>query len=237
MGRINSLQTMGLVDGPGIRGVVFFQGCSLRCAYCHNPDTWELAQGQEMTASELVQKLVRFKSYYEKSGGGVTCSGGEPLLQPDFLLELLTLCQAKGIHTAFDTSGVGLGEYGDILRATDLVILDLKHSDAVGFKTLTGGEMTKLEEFIVALNQSTARVWVRHVVVPGITDGKDHLDRLKEIISTIRNVDKVELLPYHQLGVHKYQALGYQYKLQEIEPFSEEQFKQLEKDFFATCTT
>lgn len=216
MGMINSLQTMGLVDGPGIRSVVFFQGCSLRCAYCHNPDTWDQGKGQEIIAEDLVAKLIRYQPYYDKSGGGVTCSGGEPLLQPDFLLELLRSCQAKGIHTALDTSGVGLGHYSEILAATDLVILDIKHSDPAGFKDLTGGEMSKLEEFISALNKSTAQVWVRHVIVPGITDDKEHLTRLQTIISTIKRVAKVELLPYHQMGMHKYQALGYPYKLQDI---------------------
>jgi len=233
MGRINSLQTMGLVDGPGIRSVVFFQGCPLRCAYCHNPDTWDTTKGQEITVADLVAKLIRNQPYYDKSGGGVTCSGGEPLLQLDFLLELLRSCQAKGIHTALDTSGVGLGNYTEILAATDLVILDIKHSDPAGFKALTGGEMSKLEEFISALNKSAAQVWVRHVIVPGITDGKEHLERLKTIISTIKRVAKVELLPYHQMGVHKYQALGLNYKLQDIQHFPEEKFKRLEKDFYS----
>jgi len=233
LGRINSLQTMGLVDGPGIRSVIFFQGCSLRCAYCHNPETWNKDGGEEISSFELVSKLARFSYYFEKSGGGVTCSGGEPLLQPDFLLEVLRLCRIKGIHTALDTSGVGLGRYEEILAATDLVILDLKHSDPAGFKALTGGDMEKLEEFIVALNQSPARVWIRHVVVPGITDGQEHFVRLWKIISTIKKVDKVELLPYHQMGLHKYQALGYTYRLQDVQPFSEEEFKQREAAFFA----
>jgi len=228
MGRINSLQTMGLVDGPGIRSVIFFQGCSLRCAYCHNPETWECGQGQESSAQELVNKVARFLPYYRKSGGGVTCSGGEPLLQPEFLLEIFRLCQAKGIHTALDTSGVGLGSYEEILTATDLVILDIKHGDPIGFKALTGGDMRRLQEFIAALNKSMARVWVRHVVVPGLTDGQEHLTRLQQIISTIRKVDKVELLPYHQMGLHKYQALGYPYKLQDIQPFTPEEFKEIE---------
>lgn len=233
MGRINSLQTMGLVDGPGIRSVIFFQGCSLRCAYCQNPETWESGQGQESSGQELVERLTRFLPYYRRSGGGVTCSGGEPLLQPDFLLEILRLSQAKGIHTALDTCGVGLGNYKEILAATDLVLLDIKHSDPLGFKALTGGDMNKLWEFISALNDSRARVWVRHVVVPGLTDGSLHLARLREIISTIDKVDKVELLSYHQLGLHKYQALGYPYKLQDVTPIPPEKFKELELAFAA----
>mgnify|MGYP001163396267 CR=1 FL=1 len=232
MGKIHSLQTMGLVDGPGIRSVVFFQGCKLRCAYCHNPDTWDPNRGQEITAEELVQRLIRFRPYYQKSGGGVTCSGGEPLLQPEFLLELLRLCRENGIHTALDTSGVGLGDYEDILAATDLVILDLKHSEPAGFQALTGGDMAKLQEFIEALNKTAVPVWIRHVVVPGFTDNELHLKRLKKIIATIKNVEKVELLPYHQMGVYKYRELGYPNRLQDVPPLSEEKFREIEKKFY-----
>ncbi len=233
MGKIHSIQTMGLVDGPGIRGVVFFQGCSLRCAYCHNPDTWELNRGgQEMTAEEIVNKLVKYKPYYERSGGGVTFSGGEPLLQPAFLLELLECCREQGLHTALDTCGVGLGDYDKILDLTDLVILDLKHSNPADFKDLTGRDMDKLHEFIVALNCSTARVWIRHVVVPSITDSKEHLAELKRLIATVKRVEKVELLPFHQMGQFKYEALGYEYRLRNVQPHTEEEFKTIEEEFF-----
>lgn len=208
MGRIHSIQTMGLVDGPGIRSVVFFQGCLLRCVYCHNPDTWELRGGEEIGAKELAEKLIRFKSYYDKSGGGITCSGGEPLAQPRFLKEFLQLCKSKGIHTAIDTSGVGLGDYEEILKSTDLVLLDIKHPDALGFKELTGGNMQKLEEFIAALRTSECDVWVRHVVMPGRTDSEAHLSQLREYVAAhVPRVKKIELLKYHTLGEYKYEAL------------------------------
>lgn len=231
MGRIHSIQTMGLVDGPGIRSVVFFQGCNLRCSYCHNPDTWVMNSGQEISALELLNKLKRYKPYYDRSGGGVTFSGGEPLLQPAFLLELLQGCREQGIHTALDTAGMGLGDYQDILALTDLVILDLKHSNPVGFKELTGADIADLQEFISALNRSQARVWVRHVVVLGITDGKEHLTQLKSLIATIDRVDKIELLPFHQMGEYKYQDLG-KYLLKDVQPHTEEQFKAIEEYFF-----
>lgn len=232
MGRIHGIQTMGLVDGPGIRGVVFLQGCSLRCAYCHNPDTWEMGRGEEITASELLSRLVKYKAYYDRSGGGVTFSGGEPLLQPEFLLELLQGCREQGLHTALDTAGVGLGDYEEILSLIDLVILDLKHSNHTGFKDLTGADMSRVEEFITALNRSTARVWIRHVVVPGITDGKEHLLGLKNLITTVKRVDKVELLPFHQMGEFKYEALGCEYRLRNVQPHTEEQFKEIEAEYF-----
>ena len=137
-GKIHSIESMGLVDGPGIRTVVFFQGCKLRCAYCHNPDTWQLSGGMEMTPEEIVQKIVRFKPYFHRSGGGVTFSGGDPLLQPEFLIQCLKLCKQKGIHTTIDTAGFGLGDYAEILKYTDLVLLDIKNTTSKGYVNLTG---------------------------------------------------------------------------------------------------
>ncbi len=169
-GKIHSIESMGLVDGPGIRVVVFFQGCKLRCAYCHNPDTWLLSGGTEMTPEELIQKIVRFKPYFNRSGGGVTFSGGDPLLQPEFLLECLKLCKQNGVHTALDTAGFGNGDYTEILKYTDLVLLDIKHTTGQGYVSLTGRDSTDVNVFLEALRKSKSRVWVRHVVVPGITD-------------------------------------------------------------------
>lgn len=228
-GRIHSIESMGLVDGPGIRTVVFLQGCALRCAYCHNPDTWSLQGGSEVDSEELLGKLLKFKPYYKSSGGGVTFSGGEPLLQPDFLLEMLRLCRENGIHTALDTAGFGLGGYDEILSLTDLVLLDLKHSTEEGYRSLACGEMSKVLEFIDALNRSEARVWVRHVVVPGITDSREHILRLRKLVRKIRNVDKVELLPYHTMGAVKYSSLGIPYCLEGLPPMDSEKVRELEK--------
>lgn len=229
-GRVHSIESMGLVDGPGVRTVVFLQGCKLRCAYCHNPDTWGTEGGTEMTSEELLKKILRFKPYFERSGGGVTFSGGDPLLQPEFLLEMLKLCKKMGIHTTIDTAGYGFSEYYDeILKYTDLVLLDIKHVDDEGYKSLTGRSKRGLDEFMKALERASTKVWVRHVVVPGITDSKEHIEKLEEIIKKINNVEKIELLPYHTLGIHKYEKLGIPYRLKDVEPMDKKQTRKLEK--------
>lgn len=203
-GRIHSIESMGLVDGPGVRVVVFLQGCKLRCAYCHNPDTWKLNGGTEITPEDLIEKIVRFKPYFSRSGGGVTFSGGDPLMQPQFLLECLKLCRLNGIHTALDTSGFGNGDYTEILEYTDLVLLDIKQTTSKGYVDLTGRNTSDLNIFLEALRKSKSRVWVRHVVVPGITDSVEHITKIAEIINEeVPRVDKVQLLPYHVLGVSK----------------------------------
>lgn len=228
-GRVHSIESMGLVDGPGVRTVVFLQGCKLRCAYCHNPDTWALDGGMEMTSEELIKKILRFKPYFEKSGGGVTFSGGDPLLQPEFLLEMLKLCKENNIHTTIDTAGYGFGEYDEILKYTDLVLLDIKHVDDFGYKNLTGRSKKGLNEFLDALDKSNVKIWIRHVVVPGITDSEEHIEKLQEIIKDIKNVYKVELLPYHTLGVQKYEKLGISYRLLDVKPMDKENTKRFEK--------
>lgn len=216
-GRIHSFESMGLVDGPGIRNVVFFQGCPLRCAFCHNPDTWNINGGHEISSEELIKKILRFKSYF-KDNGGVTFSGGEPLMQPEFLIEAAKKCKQHHIHTTLDTSGYGNEKIDEILKYMDLVLLDIKHVCQDDYKKLTGKSMDKFYEFINHLNNSNCRVWIRHVVVPGITDSIEHIEKLKNIIKVIHNVDKVELLPYHTLGVYKYDKLNYKYKLAGINP-------------------
>lgn len=228
-GKIHSFESMGLVDGPGIRNVIFFQGCPLRCLFCHNPDTWYFNEGTEISPYDLIKKIIRFKPYF-KNGGGVTFSGGEPLMQPEFLLKMLKLCKENNIHTALDTSGCGLGDYKEILKYTDLVLLDIKHVDYKNFKSLTGDSIEKLKNFIKQLNSSNTSVWIRHVVVPGITDSKEHFEKLKDIIKTINNVDKIELLPYHTLGVNKYEVLNYDYKLKNTEPMDKDKCSSIEKD-------
>lgn len=214
LGRIHSMESMGLVDGPGVRTVVFLQGCRLRCRYCHNPDTWSM-EGSKiklMTPEELVRRLLRFKPYYGAEGG-VTFSGGEPLLQREFLVEALRLCQEAGIHTCLDTAGCGVGGYEEILRHTDLVLFDIKHYTREGYHEVTGREIDESLEFLDILQKSGTPYWIRHVVVPGLTDGEEHLKGLKKYISALQHVQKTELLPYHVLGEAKYEKLGIPYPL------------------------
>lgn len=231
IGKIHSIESMGLVDGPGIRTVIFFQGCKLRCLYCHNPDTWHLKDGNEVTTEDLIKKILRFRPYFERSGGGVTFSGGDPLMQPAFLLELLKKCKEHGIHTTIDTSGYGNPDtYDEILKYTDLVLLDIKHINSAGYKELTGCTAEGINSFLEALRRAKTRVWVRHVVVPGYTDNKEKMDELSKIINNeIPNVDKIELLPYHLLGVNKYEKLGLDYALNSVPHMDKESCMELQK--------
>lgn len=222
-GRIHSIESMGLVDGPGVRSVVFFQGCRLRCQYCHNPDTWSMTgkNVQQISAEALVKKLSRFKPYYGEKGG-VTFSGGEPLLQKEFLLEVLPMCQKAGMHTCLDTAGCGDGSYEEILRYTDLVLMDIKHYTEEGYRKVTGRDFEESRRFLEIVQQMNVPMWIRHVVVPGLTDGEEHLKGLEDYIRSLKNVERVELLPYHVLGVHKYQALEIDYPLKGVEPMQPE---------------
>ncbi len=231
-GKIHSVESMGLVDGPGIRVVVFMQGCTLRCLYCHNPDTWTLDGNKDaldFTPEELVNKISRFRSYFEKSGGGVTFSGGDPLKQPEFLKETLKLCKEAGIHTTLDTSGVGFGDYEEILKYTDLVLYDVKHLTREGYKDMTGIEIDETQEFLEACKKMGTKMWIRQVVVPGKTDSEEYIRELGKFIKTLNNVEKVELLPYHLLGVNKYETLGIKYRLEGLEAMDKEACKGLYK--------
>lgn len=232
IGKIHSIESMGLVDGPGIRVVVFFQGCALRCKFCHNPDTWSPNGGEEYTPEQLVRKIERFKPYFEKSGGGVTFSGGDPLRQPEFLLEVLKLCKKKDINTCIDTAGYGFGKYDEILKYTDLVLFDIKHITREGYKNITSMEIDGSLKFLEAMKKNDTKIWIRHVIVPGITDEEEHLKQLKEFIDKIPNVEKVELLPYHLLGVNKYEGLGIKYPLEGVEAMDKETTKKYQKEIF-----
>lgn len=229
LGNISSIESMGLVDGPGIRYVVFLQGCELRCLYCHNPETWDKdKECQRMSPEELVKKIVRFKSYFGRTGG-VTFSGGEPLLQPKFLLECLKLCKKEGINTALDTAGVGFGDYDEILLLTDLVILDLKAVSEEDYKKITGQPMIRFKKFLADCQRLNKKLWIRQVIVPGINDNEENIKKIKDFVSQLRNVEKVELLPYKTIGVHKYEDLKIKYRLEGVPDMEEERCKELEK--------
>ena len=216
--RIHSFESFGAVDGPGIRFVVFFQGCILRCKYCHNRDTWPLNSGLEYTSDELISKILRYKNYFTVSGGGVTLSGGEPLLQQDFLLELLPKLKKQGIHTTIDTSGSLplTDKMKKIIDLTDLFLLDIKCINDDICKDLVGVS-NKLElAFARYLSDIDKPVWIRQVLVPGITDHEEDLLQLKDFLTTLKNVKKVEILPYHDLGRFKWENLGCNYELEDV---------------------
>lgn len=227
IGYLNSIETMGLVDGPGVRFVAFLSGCKLRCLYCHNPETWKINETDiKITPEEFVEKVKRYIPYYEKEGG-VTFSGGEPLLQSEFLLSTLKLLKQEGIHTAIDTAGVGNGEYEEILKYVDLVILDVKASNDKLYQYITGRDISETLKFIEVCNKLDKKMWIRQVIVPGINDTKENILELNEFLKQIKNVDKVELLPYHTLGNEKYKKLGIPYPLEAIKDMHESKIKEL----------
>ena len=217
-GFIHSFESMGLVDGPGIRFVVFLQGCPLRCSFCHNPDTWQTSIGEEYTPDDLIKKILRYKPYFNRSKGGVTFSGGEPLMQYDFLLETVKKCKEHGIHTTIDTSGVGHSDCRELLEAADLIMLDIKHTTSDGYRKITGVDDTAFNNFIKQLKEVNPQVWLRAVITPGINDSFDYIQDVWEIAKKIPKVKKIELLPYHTLGVNKYEVLGIDYPLKDVPP-------------------
>ena len=229
-GNINSIETMGLVDGPGIRMVIFLQGCPLRCLFCHNPDTWNTKENMIMTPEEVLKKVLRYKNYFGNEGG-ITFSGGEPLLQPEFLLETLKLCKENGINTALDTAGVNnnIGNKEEILKYVDLVIWDIKAIDKEEYKKMTSKEIDESLEFLALCQKLNKKMWLRQVIVPGINDTKEYILKLKNFIKPLKNIEKVELLPYHVLGVEKYKKLGLKYRLEGVDAMDVKRCKELEK--------
>ena len=229
LGRISSIESMGLLDGPGIRFVAFLQGCKLRCKYCHNPETWNVNGRSQITSpEELIKKISRFKNYFG-TDGGVTFSGGEPLLQPEFLLECLKLCKKENIHTCIDTAGVGFGEYDEILDYTDLVILDIKAVDEGEYRELTGQDIKYFNQFLSVAQRKNKKLWLRQVIVPNMNDDREHIVALCEFAKKLKNVEKVELLPYKTIGVHKYRDLNIPYRLDGVPELSEEKLDELNK--------
>ena len=204
---IDSIESFGLVDGPGIRTVVFLSGCKLRCKYCHNPEMW-IKGSENYTSDELVKKILRNKPYFRRNSGGVTFSGGEPLLQVDFLIEVCQKLKKEDIHIAIDTAGVGIGKYDEVLKYVDLVLLDIKHINEEGYLDLTGQPMTEFFKFLTSLNNSGKNVWIRQVIVPGVNDTYEYIENLAIVLKQIKNVEKIEFLPYHKMGDEKYKKLG-----------------------------
>lgn len=227
MGYIHSLETFGTVDGPGVRFVVFFQGCPMRCQYCHNPDTWLLEDGKEMAAEEILAYFMRNRSFYKN--GGITATGGEPMLQIEFLTELFTKAKEQGIHTCLDTSGIMFsGETPAVtalMKVTDLVMLDIKHISDEKHKKLTGHSNQKILDFSGYLDSIGKPVWIRHVVVPGITYEESALTELGSFLKTLSNVERLEVLPYHALGKVKYDNLGMEYVLKDTPQLTKEDAK------------
>ncbi|RST84202.1 pyruvate formate lyase-activating protein [Blautia sp. SG-772] len=230
-GYIHSLESFGSVDGPGVRYVIFVSGCAMRCQFCHNPDTWDMKVGTPYTADELLKKAVRYKGYWGKEGG-ITVSGGEPMLQIDFLTELFRKAKARGIHTTLDTSGNPFTREGErfekikkLLEVTDLVMLDIKHIDDEQHKILTGQTNRNILDMARYLDEIGKPMWIRHVLVPERSDKDEYLIRLDAFIQSLHNVQKVEVLPYHTLGAYKWKELGYEYPLEGIDPPIQERIK------------
>ncbi len=236
-GRIHSFETFGLVDGPGVRFVTFLQGCAMRCRYCHNPETWS-SNGEMWTPEALLQKALRYRSYWGKGGthGGITVSGGEPLLQLEFVARVFELAHKNRVHTALDTSGQPfrttpeyLARFDRLLEHTDLVILDLKEMDSEKHKSLTGYGNENILELAGYLAAQGIRLWLRHVLVPGLTDDEEGLREMHRFIDALRTVQRVEILPYHTLGRYKWEKLGLDYSLDEAEIPTPEQVRRAEE--------
>ncbi len=234
-GYVHSLESFGSVDGPGVRYVIFLSGCAMRCQFCHNPDTWDMTTGTPYTAGELLDKACRYRSYW-KSKGGITVSGGEPLLQIDFLLELFKEAKERNIHTTLDTSGNPFtteepfySKWLELMKYTDLLLLDIKHIDEEQHKILTGQSNQNILEMARQLSDMGKPVWIRHVLVPERNDKDEYLHRLADFIHTLKNVERVEVLPYHTLGVFKWEQLGIDYPLEGINPPTQERVRNAEE--------
>lgn len=227
-GLVHSTESFGSVDGPGVRFLIFLQGCGMRCQFCHNPDTWKTSGSSWMSAEELISKALRYRSYWGQKGG-ITVSGGEPLLQIDFLLELFRKAKDFGIHTTLDTSGGPFSKsdpfftkFVTLMNYTDLVLLDIKHIDDEQHRILTGHSNRNILELAAFLSEINKPVWIRHVLVPTRSDYDEYLVRLDSFIRTLHNVKRVEVLPYHTMGAYKWKELGYDYPLTGISPPTQE---------------
>lgn len=234
-GNVHSIETFGTVDGPGIRFVVFLQGCLLQCQYCHNPDTWDTKGGTAYTVNELLDEYEKYSSYL--TDGGITVTGGEALIQMHFIIELFKEAKKRGIHTCIDTSGAtfrkglrsNVARMTELMEYTDLVMLDLKHIDDEEHKKLTSVSNKNILDFATWLSDIDKKVWIRHVVIPTLTLNDEYLYDLGRFIGTLHNVEKLELLPYHVMGVNKWETLGWKYPLDGIEPPTTQEFNHAQK--------
>ena len=229
LGYIHSVETFGSADGPGVRYIVFLKGCNMRCKYCHNPDTWAKTDGELRSPEDVLKQALRYKNYWGKKGG-ITVSGGEALLQIDFVTELFTLAKQQHVNTCLDTSGNPFtreepfySKFEELMKVTDLVMLDIKHMDDDAHRELTGQNNTNILDMARCLSDNGKAMWIRHVLVPGITDDEGQLKRLRKFIDTLNTVERVEVLPYHTLGVFKWKELGIPYRLEGVKPPTEEQ--------------
>ncbi|MGN0391223.1 MAG: pyruvate formate-lyase-activating protein [Wujia sp.] len=228
-GKIHSIETFGTVDGPGTRFVVFVKGCPMRCQYCHNPDTWTQEGAKDMSVEEVLAEYDRNKEFYHS--GGITVTGGEPLVQIDFLIELFEAAKAKGIHTCLDTSGIMfrrnvpeiLAKYDRLMKVTDLIMLDIKHIDPEEHKKLTSQPCDNIFDFLKYLDEKEKEIWIRHVLVPGITLNPEYLDRLGYFIGQFMHIKALDVLPYHSMGKAKYEKLGMDYVLKDVPDATKEQ--------------
>ena len=243
---VHSTESFGSVDGPGVRFIVFLQGCPLRCQFCHNPDTWKMTEENGAvwrSADELLNQVLRYRTYW-KNSGGITVSGGEPLLQIDFMLEFFKKAKEKGIHTVIDTAGGPFtreepffSKFQELMKYTDLLLVDIKHIDTECHKTLTGRSNENILDMIRYLSDIKKPIWIRHVLVPERSDKDEYLTRLADFIHSLDNVEKVEILPYHTLGVHKYEAMEQEYKLKDVKENTPEQLEkaaEVFKEYFTT---
>ena len=231
-GKIHSFFAGGTVDGPGIRFVIFLKGCPLRCLYCHNPDTWTFDGAEIHSVDSVVNQALKYRGYFE-NGGGVTVTGGEPLVQIDFVIELFKKLKEYNIHTALDTSGIIfdkdnqelLKKFDELIKYTDLVLLDIKHIDEKEHIKLTGKSNKNILNFAKYLSDNNKDIWIRHVLVPGITLNDEYLIKTKEFIDSLKTVKKIEVLPYHTMGIVKYQNLGIEYRLKDTLPPTKEEVR------------
>lgn len=229
VGRVHSIESFGTVDGPGVRLIVFLQGCPMRCLYCHNPDTWKMTGGTEMTVDEILEQYEKNRAFYSR--GGITVTGGEPLVQIEFVTELFSAAAKRGIHTCLDTSGITfrpnspeiVERFDRLIRVTSLVMLDIKHIDPKGHRELTSQPLDPVLAFAHYLNYHNVPLWIRHVVVPGITDDPDELYRLGRFLSALHNLKALDVLPYHDMGKVKYENLGIDYPLKDTAPLTRDQ--------------
>lgn len=221
-GYVRKLETMGMVDGPGIRTIVFLSGCPLRCLFCHNPDMWKTEKEDATTVEELIKKLKRYQPYYGDEGG-VTFCGGEPLNQPEFLYDMMKACKAEGISTCLDTSGFGRPDtFDDILSVTDTILYDIKGLEDKKYREMTGAPIRTTNVFLAKAQEKGVKIWVRIVIVPGFHDNYQYMDDLAEYIAPLDNIERIELLPYHTMGVNKYETINKEYPLEGVPAMEKE---------------